>query len=524
MALRASREAATALCRHIQERPGEGVIPLSLYMDGVPYSHTDSVIGVWICNMLTGVRHLSLVIRKRLVCKCGCRAWCTFFPLFRFLRWALAALAAGRFPAHRHDYCKWSEQDRARSARAGERMRKCALLLIKGDWMEYCERLGFPTWRSNLRPCLLCACDPGRMYHWRQVSPLCLPFHCNSQDDYDAACSRCEIWVEVTAANHGAILSRLRYDKRVQFGSKGRALVSPVPGVPALAAGDRLEPCVALPDIGAFDELRGNDFPKTCCFWRVSAETISHHRNPLFDVSLGVTMSSVTVDMLHTLHLGVFMAFCRYVIWVLLDCGCWDPPQGTEPERLQVAVMCMRAELWRWYGERAKTHRGENLTRLADLTPKMLGTRAQPKLRTKAAETWGILLFVTDMLTKYAANVGDTARTLREAGTAAITHMEICSANPVSLPARAVQDLFDTMIKHLRLIEGLGIYTPKHHLWIHMVASAPFLGNPRSLSNFLNESDNKTLKQVCTGCSQLTFESSVLFKMRDVMRPAKRRL
>ena len=54
-----------------------------------------------------------------------------------------------------------------------------------------------------------------------------------------------------------------------------------------------------------------------------------------------------------------------------------------------------------------------------------------------------------------------------------------------------------------------------------MTAQATWHGNPRAVANFLNESDKKTLKQVSSGCSQLTFEQSVLFKMREIMQPAR---
>ena len=87
----------------VKAHPDEGVVPIALYMDTVPYSHTDSVIGVWICNLLNGTRHLSMVIRKRLVCKCGCRSWCAFYEVFQFLQWSLCALAAGMFPDQRDD-------------------------------------------------------------------------------------------------------------------------------------------------------------------------------------------------------------------------------------------------------------------------------------------------------------------------------------------------------------------------------------------------------------------------------------
>ena len=321
--------------------------------------------------------------------------------------------------------------------------------------------------------------------------------------------------------NHRAILGRLRYDKRLQGGSKGRALTEAVPGLP-LRAGDRLEPSHSLPDVGKFDILSDADFPKRVCFWRVSEETVCHHyRNPLFDESIGITMASITVDVLHTLHLGAFLVFCRYIIWELLGAGCWHPNQGTEAEKVQVAVLAMRAELWRWYSERHKKYPLENLTRLADLTPKMLGTRASPKLKTKAAETLGLLHFVTDMVTKYSALIGERSRIFREAGASAIKYMEVCSGNPVSMQARSIQDLFDCMVKHLRLIESFEIYVPKHHLWIHMTLQARWHGNPKSVANFLNESDNKTLKAVSRGCSQLTFESTLLFKMKELLQPAR---
>ena len=63
-----------------RERVGGGkrVLPYSLFLDGVPYSLTDSVTGVWVKNELTGKRDLLAVLRKRLLCRCGCRGWCSF--------------------------------------------------------------------------------------------------------------------------------------------------------------------------------------------------------------------------------------------------------------------------------------------------------------------------------------------------------------------------------------------------------------------------------------------------------------
>ena len=71
--------------------------PIGLYMDGLPYSLTDSVLGVWAVVLMTGARRLVAVVRKKLVCQCGCRGWCTYWGLLWCLRWSCDALAAGFF-------------------------------------------------------------------------------------------------------------------------------------------------------------------------------------------------------------------------------------------------------------------------------------------------------------------------------------------------------------------------------------------------------------------------------------------
>eukprot|EP00969_Alexandrium_andersonii_P336303 14865322-Alexandrium_andersonii.AAC.1 len=50
---------------------GEAVVPLQLYMDGVPYSGVDSVVGLWLVNMISGSRRVIGLVRKRIVCRCG---------------------------------------------------------------------------------------------------------------------------------------------------------------------------------------------------------------------------------------------------------------------------------------------------------------------------------------------------------------------------------------------------------------------------------------------------------------------
>ena len=77
--------------------PEELVHPLSLYLDGIAHSKVDSVLGITISNLATGTRHLCVGLRKSILCRCGCRGWCTLLPIWSFIHWCLTAAADG-FP------------------------------------------------------------------------------------------------------------------------------------------------------------------------------------------------------------------------------------------------------------------------------------------------------------------------------------------------------------------------------------------------------------------------------------------
>ncbi len=120
------------------ETTDDEVLPISLFVDAVPYSHVDSCIGFWVVNEITKCRHLVVALRKHLVCGCGCRGWCTFWAVFRALAWSFAALAAGRHPSVRHDGSPWHDEDVKLRRMSGTKMQvKAAVLYIKGDWAEY---------------------------------------------------------------------------------------------------------------------------------------------------------------------------------------------------------------------------------------------------------------------------------------------------------------------------------------------------------------------------------------------------
>ena len=160
-------------------RNAEGmVMPWGLYMDSVPYSLVDSALGVWLINIISGSRMLLCVLRKALVCSCGCRGWCTYYGLMSWLRWSFETMSHAVWPASRHDSEEWDDQDSERRQKANQAMLMPGILLrIKGDWEEFCQRLGLPTWNSGLRPCFCCVASGEAMYDPLGVSVLGLPWH-----------------------------------------------------------------------------------------------------------------------------------------------------------------------------------------------------------------------------------------------------------------------------------------------------------------------------------------------------------
>ena len=232
------------------EHGHEGLVaPYALFLDAVPYSHDDSVMGIWAVCVITEERLLLAIIRSRSLCKCGCRGWCTMWEVHSWLAWSVQALSEGVYPSRRHDHLEFdSDDDAARAALSGTDigMRFC-LLYIKGDWSEFSKTFALPNWQDSLRPCIDCNTAPADMPRPEGSTIDALVWQDNSEASYFEACDRAEIVVTITREHHDAIRGLLQADKRKQ-GNHGlcfRADYAPL----RLESGDRLEPSTALRDV-----------------------------------------------------------------------------------------------------------------------------------------------------------------------------------------------------------------------------------------------------------------------------------
>ena len=358
------------------------VLPISVFCDGVPYTNADSVIGFWIVNEVNGHRDLFCILRKGLICECGCRGWCSLWQVWAFLAWSLDALAVARYPSLRHNGDEFDMgRDRRRRDLSGAEMGiSAAVIYIKADWSELASTFGFASWQDNRRPCFCCATPAADLYKGvGEASALRSPFRLNEIGDYALACDRCEILVVVDASARDRLLSSLALDKRDR-GARGMALVRDEPEM-GLRQGDRLEPSAFLSDHALLDQI--SKFPHPLLFWRRSNDSIARHRNPLLKESLGLAPETcLTVDTLHAINLGVMLVFCRELVWELVRQGFWGV-RSTQEEQLEVSALAIRADLKSFYKARHRANKTEGLTRIRGFGQKKLGTFAAPALKSK---------------------------------------------------------------------------------------------------------------------------------------------
>ena len=246
---------------------GAVVHPLGFYVDGAPFTKNDGYAGMSIYHLVSGYRNLCVLIRKSNMCKCGCRGWCTLYPILYMLHCSFEALACGRFWEGRHDGKDWLETfEDFRASVAGEFM--CCIAAIcntKCDWMEYSTTFGFPTWSHNVHPCVLCNAEKHELHVLEDARiDEVFPFDLKSMITYDRDAARCEVWVTIlSAVIHAAFRTCLKTDKSKHetraHGKPALGLRLLDPPAPVLALGllhgDRLEPHPKMLEYGEFFQV-----------------------------------------------------------------------------------------------------------------------------------------------------------------------------------------------------------------------------------------------------------------------------
>ena len=414
--------------------PAETVAPVALYVDGFLFSKTDGAIGFYVYNLLSGMRHLAAILRKSTLCSCGCLGWCSIYTVLRFLAWSFGCGVDGVYPSVKMDGAAFDPAD-SRFPLCGKALKsRFALVHIKGDWAEFTSTFGSVSWAHKRHPCFLCKAPKVDLCKVGGFSAVSLPFELKTYADYEKVCSDCEIWVRLdTQDDVRELAASLSFDKRPK-GGQGRCLDRDIPKW-GLVKMDRLEPCDYLQDIGALSLIA---VPNYVLFWRVSKEEGVKHRNPLFGNRLGVSVSTMAIDQLHCVNLGVLKEFVVAVFWAclladVLNIGWWAA------NRLQTGVLELRKALFSWYDQRSADFPGESIHRMQNLTPKMLGKQSKPSLRTKAAETKFLLYFAVHLCRLHKDNLR-VGPAMLGAGEALERYMVLCDTHGRKLSPAIIQE------------------------------------------------------------------------------------
>ncbi|CAE7376332.1 unnamed protein product, partial [Symbiodinium microadriaticum] len=288
----------------------EHVVPVSVYFDGVQYTKNENFLGFYMTNLRTGKQQLVWLLRLSELCSCGCRGWCSVFPLLEHFR---------------RDMC-FDHQD----------LRAC-IIDYKADWPAYIELCGFRTWSHNLHPCPICTVQKKDFLSVGTMTLYTCPEKLFDQTSYDE-----EIIVpdEETKMKVDSLLCN-----RSKVG-RGRCIRASFPAL-GLKQGWRLDPSPGLEDVCDFAKKQ---CPFKCVFFIGGKDARILHVSPFLQIP-GVSVETWCVDILHTWHYGPMSTFIAYSLRLLLTTMIYRPaiPDLEKVEADRLALLCLRAELWTYY-------------------------------------------------------------------------------------------------------------------------------------------------------------------------------
>ena len=105
-----------------------------------------------------------------------------------------------------------------------------------------------------------------------------------------------------------------------------------------------------------------------------------------------------------------------------------------------MGIMGFRTCLQAFYKTRHSDRPLEKLTRVHDVTIKMVGSPDAPNWKFSGAETWGILLFLNEALHKHAVQIGLEGKHLLEMGKLLENFVILSKQAPMNPPLELLED------------------------------------------------------------------------------------
>jgi len=233
------------------------------FSDAVPHTKRDSFFAFYWSNILDGERILICALRKKDLCRCGCRGFCTLGQVMRVISWSFNCLATGKFPGQRHDQTPF-EHGSARQELAGKSLAGGlvgALVEMRADLLEIVGACGFKQWSNVDHPCFLCESSRAQLYEF----PINMRAHqwvLRDASSYNHSVQQALMKREITTPAMLRTLADLLWFGPRSGGMPGLSLREAFPEID-LPAGTRLIETGPLQDIHRVSEV---DLPATLTF------------------------------------------------------------------------------------------------------------------------------------------------------------------------------------------------------------------------------------------------------------------
>ena len=143
-------------------------------------------------------------------------------------------------------------------------------------------------------------------------------------------------------------------------------------------------------------------------------------------------------------------------------------------------------------------------------------------LRSKGAETWGLLLWFVDQLESAENRCDAMALRILTAARALVRLVRVFQTSALVMTPEEISSCRASLIEHLIATEENSdeVLVPKRHLLCHLIDNLGAWGNPRGYANWEDEHLNKLLKKACKNASQLAFDKPILLRMRWMLDKA----
>jgi hypothetical protein len=333
----------------------------------------------------------------------------------------------------------------------------------------------------------------------------------NEGDWYDQECQRAEVTVHINTEDERQLILSAGIEFKLGPKAKGQVLMAPVLYF-GLLKNDRIEPSKCLPDTQQFATAT---LPLEVTFWR---QVFDHkgrplnrvlHRNPLLSGRLGIGVMHLCIDLLHTVHLGVYATFLKAVCWSAIEADAFQIG-GAQSEVLEMSVRRLLADMQGYY----KAHSIPANQQIRKLTSNMLGSFTRPDFKAKASESGTLIGWAADFADRVKHRLCN-GHALSEAGKILVQWKEVQTNAGPTLSAEELRNAVQLAVRHCVIMQHIGQgLLPKHHLWIHLNHHSKINGACRGHSTFLDESLNSTLSACCQSAHKSTWEQSVFERIR----------